>query len=146
MTTNHDAVAGEATITGDTWHECFGMLMATVAGCFPHRESRLLAREMAKAMLMGLESRNCWTLAEAMGHGSPSRLQHFLSRGVWNHDGVRDRMAAWVAGELAYTDAVLIVDETGDEKSSTDAVGAARQYSGALGSRTSPMGGYTAMP
>ena len=26
-----------------------------------------------------------------------------------------------------------MVDETGDEKSSTDAVGAARQYSGALG-------------
>jgi SRSO17 transposase len=88
---------------------------------------------MAQAMLMGLESRNCWTLAEAMGHGSPSRLQHFLSRGVWDHDGVRDQMAAWTAGELADTEAVLIVDETGDEKSSTDAVGAARQYSGALG-------------
>jgi SRSO17 transposase len=42
-------------------------------------------------------------------------------------------MAAWVAGELADEEAVLIVDETGDEKSPTDAVGAARQYSGALG-------------
>jgi SRSO17 transposase len=28
---------------------------------------------------------------------------------------------------------VLVVDEAGDEKSSTEAVGAARQYSGALG-------------
>lgn len=28
---------------------------------------------------------------------------------------------------------MLVVDETGDEKSSTDAVGAARPYSGALG-------------
>ncbi|MFG2526111.1 transposase [Streptomyces sp. NPDC048527] len=44
----------------------------------------------------------------------------------------RDRIAAWAAGELADPDAALIVDETGDEKSSTDCVGAARQYSGAL--------------
>jgi SRSO17 transposase len=88
---------------------------------------------MAQGLLMGLESRNCWTFGEAMGHGSPSRLQHFLSRGVWGQDGVRDWMAAWAAGELADAEAVLIVDETGDEKSSTDAEGAARHYSGALG-------------
>jgi hypothetical protein len=69
--TNHDAVAEEVTVAGETWHECFGALMAAVASCLPRRESRLLAREMAQAMLSGLESRNCWTLAEAMGHGSP---------------------------------------------------------------------------
>jgi SRSO17 transposase len=132
VTTNR-AVAEEATIAADTWRECFRALMAKVAACFPRRESRALAREMAQAMLMNLETRNCWTLAEAMGHDSPSRLQHFLSRGVWDHDGVRDRMARWAAGELSDGEAVLIVDESGDEKSSTDAVGAARQYSGALG-------------
>ena len=48
-------------------------------------------------------------------------------------DAVRDRAARWVAHQLANDQAVLVVDETGDEKSSTDAVGAARQYSGALG-------------
>ncbi len=34
---------------------------------------------------MELERRNCWTLAEALGHDGPYRLQHFLSRGSWNH-------------------------------------------------------------
>ncbi|WP_329538407.1 IS701 family transposase (plasmid) [Streptomyces sp. NBC_01450] len=133
MTTDQDAVAVGATIAGGVWSECFRAAMAAVAACFPRRESRLLARDMAEAMLTGLETRNCWTLAEALGHASPSRLQHFLSRGVWDHDAVRDRTATWAAGELADDDAVLIVDETGDEKSSTDVVGAARQYSGALG-------------
>ncbi|WP_329538529.1 transposase (plasmid) [Streptomyces sp. NBC_01450] len=137
MTTDQDAVAVGATIAGGVWSECFRAAMAAVAACFPRRESRLLARDMAEAMLTGLETRNCWTLAEALGHASPSRLQHFLSRGVWDHDAVRDRTATWAAGELADDDAVLIVDETGDEKSSTDAVGAARQYSGALGARIS---------
>ncbi|MFD4510837.1 transposase [Streptomyces sp. NPDC058457] len=107
--------------------------MAAVAGCFPLRESRLLARDVTEAMLTGLETRNCWTPAEALGHTSPSRLQHFLSRGVWDHDTVRDRTAAWAVGELAEDNQELIADGTGDEEPSTDAVGAARQYSGALG-------------
>jgi SRSO17 transposase len=37
------------------------------------------------------------------------------------------------AGHLDDGQAVLIVDETADAKSSTDAAGAARQYSGTLG-------------
>ena len=82
---------------------------------------------------MKVESANCWTLAEALGHSGPHRLQHFLSRAVWDHDQVRADVAAWTVGELADEQGLLIVDETGDEKSSTDAVGAARRYSGTLG-------------
>ena len=44
-----------------------------------------------------------------------------------------DIAAAWAAGHLDDGDAVLIVDETADEKSSADAAGAARQYSGTVG-------------
>jgi SRSO17 transposase len=84
---------------------------------------------MTEGMLMELDTRSCWTLGEALGH----QQQHFLSRGVWDHDLARDRLMTWMAGELANDQAVLIVDETGDEKSSTDCVGAARQYSRALG-------------
>ena len=90
-------------------------------------------REMTEAMLMDVQRVSCWTLAEALGHSGPHRLQHFLSRAVWHHDAARDRLACWAVAELADDQAVLVVDETGDEKSSTDAVGASRQYSGALG-------------
>ena len=82
------------------WRTAFGALMAEVAACFPRRDSRLLGREMTEAMLMELEPRNCWTLAEALGHDGPWRLQHFLSRGSWDHDLARDRLASWVSGEL----------------------------------------------
>jgi len=121
-------VAAEATIAEQAWAEAFGAVMEQVAGCFPRRDSRLLAREMTAAMLMELERRNCWTPAEALGHDGPHRLQHFLSRGAWDHDAARDKLATWVTDQLANEEAVLIVDETGDEKSSTDCVGAARQY------------------
>jgi SRSO17 transposase len=126
-------VAVEATIAQQEWTAAFGDVMAQVADCFPRRDSRLLAREAVQAMLMELERRNCWSLAEALGHGGPHRLQHFLSRGAWDHDLARDRIAAWAASELTDQEAVLVVDETGDAKSSTDCVGAAHQYSGALG-------------
>src|SRR5262245_24161101 len=75
---------------------------------------------MTEAMLLGVARPNCWTLAEALGHPRPQRLQHFLARTVWDHDGLRERVAGWAAGQLADAQAVLVVDETGDEKSSAD--------------------------
>src|SRR5260370_14501478 len=82
---------------------------------------------------MELEDHNCWTIAEAAGHRGPHRLQHLLSRAVWDDQQVLDIASAWAAGHLDDGDAVLIVDETADEKSSADAAGAARQYSGTVG-------------
>jgi SRSO17 transposase len=131
--TRQNQVAVEATIAEQEWTTALGGVTAQTSDCFERSEPRSLMREMCEAMLMELDTRNCWTLAEALGHRGPHRLQHFLSRAVVDHDRARDRIAAWTAGELADPDAVLIVDETGDEKSSTDCVGAAHQYSGALG-------------
>jgi SRSO17 transposase len=88
---------------------------------------------MVSGLLMELEDHNCWTIAEAVGHGGPHRLQHLLSRAVWDERGALDAASAWAVSHLDDGDAVLIVDETADEKSSADAVGAARQYSGTTG-------------
>jgi SRSO17 transposase len=88
---------------------------------------------MVSGLLMELEDHNCWTIAEAVGHCGPHRLQHLLSRAVWDEQQVLDIAAAWAAGHLDDGDGVLIVDETADEKSSGNAAGAARQYSGTVG-------------
>jgi SRSO17 transposase len=88
---------------------------------------------MVSGLLMELEDHNCWTIAEAAGHRGPHRLQHLLSRAVWDDQQVLDIAAGWAVSHLDDGDAVLIVDETADEKSSCDAVGAAPQYSGTVG-------------
>jgi SRSO17 transposase len=88
---------------------------------------------MLGGLLMELDDHNCWTIAEAVGHRGPHRLQHLLSRAVWDDQQVLDIATAWAAGHLDDGDAVLIVDETADEKSSGTAAGAARQYSGTVG-------------
>jgi SRSO17 transposase len=88
---------------------------------------------MVDGLLMELEDHNCWSIAEAVGHRGPHRLQHLLSRAVWNEQRAVDVAAEWAVTHLGDRDAVLIIDETADAKSSTDAVGAAHQYSGTLG-------------
>ena len=82
---------------------------------------------------MELEDYNCWSIAEAVGHRGPHRLQHLLSRAVWDDRQVLNAAAAWAVTRLDDGDALLVVDETADEKSSADAVGAARQYCGTVG-------------
>ncbi|PNE42857.1 hypothetical protein AOB60_01885 [Streptomyces noursei] len=107
--------------------------MAAVAGCFARREARATAAELVVGLLLELDTRNCWTLAQALGHPGPHRLQHLLSRARFDHDQAREEIVRLVIDELAGQDVVLVVDETGDAKSSTDCVGAGRQYSGAIG-------------
>lgn len=60
-------------------------------------------------------------------------MQHFLSRARVDHDRAAEQAAAWAISQLGDRDVVLVVDETGDKKSFSNAVGADQQYSGALG-------------
>ncbi|MCX4784519.1 IS701 family transposase [Streptomyces sp. NBC_01264] len=133
MTTYRDAVAVEATVAEKAWGEAFGRAMSVVAGCFVRREARATAAELVTGLLLEVDTRNCWTLGQALGHPGPHRLQHLLSRARFDHDLARREIAGLLAGELAGQEVVLVVDETGDAKSSTDCVGAGRQYSGAIG-------------
>ena len=97
----------------------------------------MTCRDMVRGLLAELDDRNCWTLAEAAGHPGPHRMQHLLSRARVDDQRVLDSAADWAAGRLpagqGEDDAVLIVDETADAKSSADCAGAAHQYSGTLG-------------
>jgi SRSO17 transposase len=127
-----EAVAA-ATAAGDAGSALLADLMGRVAGCFPRRETRQSCGQMVSGLLMELEDHNCWTIAEAAGHRGPHRLQHLLSRAVWDEQRALDIASAWAAGHLDNRDGVLIVDEMADEKSSADAAGAARQYSGTVG-------------
>lgn len=88
---------------------------------------------MIGGLLGEADTRNCWTLGQALGHPGPHRLQHLLSRARFDHEEAREEIVRLVVGELAGQDVILVADETGDAKSSSDCVGAGRQCSGALG-------------
>jgi SRSO17 transposase len=52
---------------------------------------------------------------------------------VWDEDGVRDAVRAYLVEHLGDPEAVLVVDETGDLKKGTGTAGVQRQYTGTAG-------------
>jgi SRSO17 transposase len=60
-------------------------------------------------------------------------MQHLLNRASWDTDGVRDDLRDYVTAHLGDSDAVLVVDETGDLKKGSTTVGVQRQYTGTAG-------------
>ena len=77
-------------------------------------------------MLAELPRKSCWTIAGHAGEASPDGMQHLLGRAVWDHDGVRDDLRAYLVEHLGDPEAVLVVDETGDLKEGTSTVGVRR--------------------
>jgi SRSO17 transposase len=136
---NTQTTAAGASVDDAAHAGLLGDLLGRIASCFARRETRMTCRDMVHSLLAELDDHNCWTIAEAAGHPGPYRMQHLLSRARCDDEGILDGAAGWATGRLAEEqgadggDAVLIVDETGDAKSSADCVGAARQYSGTLG-------------
>jgi SRSO17 transposase len=87
--------------------------------------------------LLGPERRKTgWMRAEAAGDPGPWRQQAVLGRGRWEADALRDVVRDFALEELADTDAVLVVDETGFLKQGKSSCGVGRQYTGSAGKIT----------
>ena len=108
-------------------------LLDPIARRFARVETRRRARKFVLGLLADLPRKNCWTIAEHAGDRDPHGMQHLLGRAVWDTDGVRDDLRDYVTGQLADSDAVLVVDETGDLKKGVCTAGVQRQYTGTAG-------------
>jgi SRSO17 transposase len=127
------AVAAGHSLDLARWQAHFDGLMGRIAGRFGRVEPRRHARDLVAGLMSDLPGKNCWTIAEHAGHPAPGRLQHLLARAVWDADGVRDDLRDYVTQHLGATDAVLVVDETGDLKKGIRTVAVQRQYTGTAG-------------
>lgn len=108
-------------------------LLDRMTGRFARVETRRRLRGFLHAMLAELPRKNCWTIAEHADDRDPHGMQHLLNRAVWDTDGVRDDLRDYVIGGLGDSDAVLVVDETGDLKKGWMTVRVQRQYTGTAG-------------
>jgi SRSO17 transposase len=127
--TKNAAVAVGHTLDPGGAEALFRELMGRVAGRFGRVEPRRAAERMVRGLLAELPRKNCRTIAEQAGDTTPAVMQSFLSRGAWDHDGVRDDLRDFVVGRLG-TGGVLLLDETGDVKKGLHTAGVQRQYSG----------------
>jgi SRSO17 transposase len=134
-TTEDQTVAAGHSVEVDPacWQAGLEELLGRVAGRFGRVEPRWRARAFVLGLLADLPRKNCWTLAEHAGDASPDGMQQLLGRAVWDEDGVRDDLRAYLVEHLGDPAAVLVVDETGDLKKGTQTVGVQRQYTGTAG-------------
>jgi len=109
-------------------------LMGSMAGCFTRVEPRRQARKYVTGLISDVPRKNCWALAEQAGDATPDKMQRLLERAAWDAGAVMRAVRAFVVarlGELA--DAVLVLDESGQEKAGEHTAGVQRQYLGCAG-------------
>jgi len=109
-------------------------LMGGLAGCFARVEPRREARKYITGLISDLPRKNCWVLAEAAGDATPDKMQRLLERAAWDAFAAMHVVREFaVAGLGEPGGAVLIVDESGQEKAGERTAGVQRQYLGCAG-------------
>ena len=109
-------------------------VMGRLAVHFARVEPFAQAGKYVRGLLSDLPHKNCWTLAEYAGDATPDRMQRLLERASWDTMAAMGTVRDFVAEHLADDGlAVLVLDESGDEKTGTATCGVKRQYAGCAG-------------
>jgi SRSO17 transposase len=78
--------------------------------------------------------KNCWSLAEQAGDATPDKMQRLLERAAWEAGAAMRAVRAFAVARLGDpADAVLVLDESGQEKTGEHTAGVKRQYMGCAG-------------
>jgi SRSO17 transposase len=86
-----------------------------------------------RGLIVRVDCKNGWQLADNLGDETPKNLQHFIARSQWNADEVRDDLQRYVIKHLADDDGVIVIDETGFLKKGAKSAGVTPMYSGTAG-------------
>src|SRR4051794_23955778 len=114
--------------------ENLGMLVGRFGPYFARPQPLGQVGKYVRGLLSDLPRKNCWTLAEYAGDATPDRMQRLLERASWDTMAAMGTVRDFVAEHLADdTLAVLVLDESGDEKTGTATCGVKRQYVGCAG-------------
>ena len=108
--------------------------MGCLAGCFARVEPRRQARKYVTGLISDLPRKNCWALAEQAGDATPDKMQRLLERAAWDASDAMRQIRAFVVsglGDPAF--AVLVLDESGQQKAGERTAGVKRQYLGCAG-------------
>src|SRR5439155_18319146 len=110
------------------------LMMGGLAGCFARVEPRRQACKYVTGLISDLPRKNCWALAEQAGDATPDRMQRLLERAAWDASEAMREVRAFAVRHLGDpTDAVLVLDESGQEKAGYHTAGVKRQYLGCAG-------------
>jgi SRSO17 transposase len=109
-------------------------LMGCLAPCFARVEPRRQARKYVTGLMGDLPRKNCWTLAEQAGDATPDKMQRLLERAAWDASQAMGKVRGFTVARLGDpAGAVLVLDESGQEKTGEHTAGVKRQYLGCAG-------------
>lgn len=117
----------------EVWAKELNIVRTRIGARFERSEPRERAVRYIQGLMSDIPRKNGWQLAEYMGETTPDGVQRVLGTAVWDVDGVRDDLRAYVVEEIGTSEGVLVVDESGFLKKGTHSVGVKRQYSGTAG-------------
>lgn len=112
-------------------------LLSRVGTVFARREPRLQAGKYVRALTAEVPRKNGWQIAESVGDATPDATQRLLNHAVWDEHAAMGIVAGFVAEHLDAADvdphAVVVLDESGQEKKGEHTAGVKRQYVGCAG-------------
>ncbi len=80
----------------ERWRAGFDDMFALVSGRFAQADSRRRARMYVLGLLLGVERKKSWTLAEQAGDLTPDGMQRLLTFYRWDADAVGDDLRKYV--------------------------------------------------
>src|SRR5689334_3150997 len=115
------------------WVQALNQLHARIAPRFARPEPRRRALVYLQGLLSAVERKNGWHLAEQAREATPYGMQRLLSQAVWDTEGVRDDLRAYVREQLGTSGAIIAIDETSFPKRGKHSAGVGVQYCGTTG-------------
>lgn len=115
------------------WTRELERLHAQIASRFARPEPHRRTLAFLQGVLSDIERKNGWQLAEHAREARPDGMQRLLTSSVWDVEGVRDDLRAYVLSQLGTVGAILVLDETSFKKRGTKSAGVAKQYCGSTG-------------
>jgi SRSO17 transposase len=126
------------------WPLALFSLHQRLAPYFARPEPRQHALLYLQAIISDIPRKNSWQIAEHAKQARPYGMQRLLSRAVWDEEGIRNEVRAFVGACLnppsegpgvpqQAPSPVLVIDESGFPKRGTKSAGVQKQYCGATG-------------
>lgn len=98
-------------------------------------EVRRRLGQYVRGLLVNVERKNGWQMAEELGERNAHGVQRLLAEAGWDEEAVRDELLTYVIEQLGEPDGTLVTDEMSFLKKGKKSAGVARQYSATAGRR-----------
>ena len=136
MKQQHDTISDESRPSLQemgVWRYSLHQLHDRIAPRFARPEPRHRALLYLEGILSEIPRKNSWQVAEHAKQAQPYGMQRLLSSAVWDVDGVRDDLRAFVLEQLGRANGIGILDESGFPKRGKKSAGVKKQHCGATG-------------